>query len=182
MAEMAATENRSEVRMTTGRPKMPKDYGVPADDKGLLPWSHAQERLERSPVYWIVTARPDGRPHVSPVWGVWLDGMLYFDGSPETRRSRNLKANPFVAVHLESGGDGTDVVILAGEAREMGPPGRELASRVSAAYSAKYKANGYEPGPETWDQGGLYVVEPRSVIAWTQFPTTATRWAFERPG
>jgi hypothetical protein len=52
------------------RPHMP-GYGiVPADSgDGLLEWAWAVERLNRSRNYWIATARPDGRPHVAPVWG-----------------------------------------------------------------------------------------------------------------
>ena len=48
-----------------------------------------------------------------PAWGAWVDGALYFDGSPETRRGRNLAQNSSIVVHLESG---DEVVILEGEA------------------------------------------------------------------
>jgi hypothetical protein len=49
------------------------DYGIarPAAGSGLLPWSWAVERLERSHDYWVATIHPDGRPNVTPVWGVW---------------------------------------------------------------------------------------------------------------
>ncbi len=76
-------------------------------------WSWAVERLESALNYWFSTTRPDGRPHAMPAWAVWVDHALYFDGSPETRRSRNLAVNPAIAVHLESG---DQVVILEGEA------------------------------------------------------------------
>ena len=57
------------------RPFMP-GYGVlPADQgSGLLPWAEAERRLTASHDFWCATVRPDGRPHVMPVWGVWLDG------------------------------------------------------------------------------------------------------------
>ncbi len=161
------------------RPGFPKDYGVPTGPEGLLPWSHARERLEKAVVYWIVTATPSGRPHVTPVWGVWLDESLFFDGAPETRRVRNMTANPAVAVHLESGGDGKDIVILEGEAREIPKPDRALTTRIAAAYAAKYASEGYKPGVDTWDAGGLYVVRPRVVFAWTNLGTDPTRWRFE---
>ena len=96
------------------RPSMPDGYGVPDTDEGLLDWSWAVERLESALNYWFATTRPDGRPHAMPAWAVWLDGGLYFEGSPLTRRARNLAANPAVVVHLESG---DEVVILEGEAR-----------------------------------------------------------------
>jgi hypothetical protein len=50
------------------RPYMP-DNGVvgPAEGRGLLPWSWAEERLIASHNYWVATVWPDGRPHVMPV-------------------------------------------------------------------------------------------------------------------
>jgi nitroimidazol reductase NimA-like FMN-containing flavoprotein (pyridoxamine 5'-phosphate oxidase superfamily) len=154
---------------------MPDGYGVPQGVAGTLPWSFAEERLVAARNYWISTTRPDGRPHAVPVWGVWVDGKLYFDGSPETRRGRNIAENPAVVAHLESG---DQVVIVEGEAHETRAPERGLAKRLAAAYKAKYAASGYSPSPDSWDQGGLYVVEPRKAFAWTKFPQDTTRWTF----
>jgi nitroimidazol reductase NimA-like FMN-containing flavoprotein (pyridoxamine 5'-phosphate oxidase superfamily) len=88
---------------------MPDGYGVPETDEGLLPWSWATRRLEAALNYWLGTTRPDGRPHAMPAWAVWLDDALYLEGSPATRRARNLAKNPEMVVHLESG---DEVVIL----------------------------------------------------------------------
>lgn len=133
--------------------------------------------MQQSLNYWISTTDSQGCPHATPVWGVWLDGTLYFDGSPQTRRGRNLVHNPNVVVHLE---DGTQAVILQGQAREIKGINPELATRLAAAYSAKYAALGYSPTPDNWDQGGLYRVTPRQAFAWTKFHQDATRWRFER--
>jgi PPOX class probable F420-dependent enzyme len=160
----------------TDRPHMPAGY-LPAEEKGtLLPWRHAQQRLEEAVNYWIVTVRPDGRPHVMPVWGVWLDDKLYFSSSPQTRHSRNLGQNPVVSVHLESG---EDVVIVEGTAHEYASPPRAVTVRVAKAYSAKYAASGYAPEAEEWDDGGLYVVQPSLALGWDSFPDHCTRWHFD---
>ncbi len=159
-----------------GRPVMPEGYGVPEDDEGLVPWSWAVERLERARNYWFSTTRPDGRPHAMPAWAAWLDGALYFDGSPETRRGRNLAANPAIVIHLESG---DEVVILEGETRETGRPSRALAEALVAAFSAKYgPTHDYRPSPDQWDGGGLWVMRPRVAFGWSEFPKGVTRWRF----
>ena len=158
-----------------GRPNMPADYGVPGDSQGLLSWNFVEERMTRAINYWIGTTRPDGRPHAMPGWGVWLDGVFYFDGSPQTRRGRNLVANPSVVVHLESG---SEVVILEGEAYEIVGPGSELAGKLVQAIEAKYGAMGYHPTLDLWDRGGLYQLQLRKAFAWTKFPEDATRWIF----
>src|SRR3954468_22320223 len=97
----------------SSRPLMPDGYGVPEHDEGLLEWSWAVERLTAARNYWFCTTRPDGRPHAMPAWAAWVNGTLYFDGSPETRRGRNLAQNASIGVHLESG---DEVVILEGRA------------------------------------------------------------------
>jgi nitroimidazol reductase NimA-like FMN-containing flavoprotein (pyridoxamine 5'-phosphate oxidase superfamily) len=131
--------------------------------------------MEKAQHYWISTTGPDGRPHATPVDGLWIEDRLYFGGSPGTRRNRNLAANPAVVVHLESA---TDVVILHGDARELRTPDRKLVERLVNDSAKKY---GYAPKPEDFATGGTYVVHPRVVFAWKQFPKDATRWQFPEP-
>jgi nitroimidazol reductase NimA-like FMN-containing flavoprotein (pyridoxamine 5'-phosphate oxidase superfamily) len=137
----------------------------------MLPWSHVEERMSAARNYWVATTRPDGRPHVTRVWGLWVDGTFYFGAASRSRKARNLAENPSVAVHLESGGD---VVILEGTAEVVTDPDPALAERVAAASTAKYGM-----GSSTIE--GSYAVHPRVVFAWLEssFPTTATRWLFD---
>jgi general stress protein 26 len=127
--------------------------------------------------YWISTASSTGKPSATPVWGAWLDGKLYFDGSVTTRRGKNIQENSQVTVHLESG---DKVVILEGEAIIYpGAPERDLADRLAATYRAKYVDQGYNPSADQWDQGGLFEFTPHKVIAWTLFPKDMTRWILD---
>jgi hypothetical protein len=158
------------------RPDMPKGYGVPKHNKGLLPWSHVVERMTQAKHFWICSVRPDGRPHSVPLWAVWVDNMLYYDGAPETIHNRNVAANPNVSVHLE---DCTAAVIFEGKVRLLHKPDRDLAEGVAAAYRVKYAAMGYSPKASDWDNGGLYEITPSRVLAWTQFAKDCTRWRFE---
>ncbi len=170
------TRTRTNVEPERDRPLMPDGYGVPEGDEGTLPWSWAVERLEEARNYWFSTTRPDGRPHAMPAWAAWLDDTLYFEGSPETRRARNLATNPALVVHLESG---NDVVILEGETREASPPERGLAERLAAIFADKYGAShDYRPGPDQWDRGGLWSLRPRVAFGWSEFPKNTTRWRF----
>ncbi|MBI5301935.1 MAG: pyridoxamine 5'-phosphate oxidase family protein [Chloroflexi bacterium] len=148
-------------------------YGVPKSEEGMLSWSHVQERMTSALNYWVCTANASGQPHATPVWGVWIDDAFYFDGSPKTRRARDLVVNAQVSVHLE---DGMNVVILEGEAREAGKPDSALAVRVANGYKNKYAKMGYAPEPTQWDNGGLYVMRPHLAFAWTKFPDDMTRW------
>lgn len=161
------------------RPQVPADYGVPSTTDETLPWAWAEERLVAARNYWFSTTRPDGRPHAMPAWAVWLDGALFFEGSPRTRRARNIATNPDVVVHLESG---DDVVVVEGRAQPIETPDRLLAAALARAFAAKYGAShGYSPTINQWDSGGLWVLLPRVAFGWNKFPTTMTRWRFRSP-
>jgi nitroimidazol reductase NimA-like FMN-containing flavoprotein (pyridoxamine 5'-phosphate oxidase superfamily) len=155
------------------RPLIPSDYGVLKGKKGMLPWSHVIERMTAAMHYWVSTVDPNGHPHATPVDGLWLDDRFYFGGSPQTRRHRNLAANPAICIHLESA---SDVVILHGEAHELRAPDRSLTIRLSEASNQKY---GYGMTPEQYEtMGGILVFRPRLALAWKDGLKDATRWRF----
>jgi hypothetical protein len=156
------------------RPKFPKGYvDNPAS---YLDWSWVAAQLTDSKNYWLCSVRPNGRPHVVPRWAVFIDGKIYYDGSPETRHARNTELNPNVSVHLESG---DQVIILEGITEAAGKPTLELDTRLVEAYRRKYAQHGYSPDPGQWDEGGLYVFTPRQCIAWTTFNVDPTKFIFE---
>jgi hypothetical protein len=151
-------------------PEAPPSYGFGKNAARMLPWSHAVERLERARYYWLATTRPDGRPHVTPVWGVWVEGALYFDGLPTTRWARNLATNPALSVHLDNG---DDVVILEGVVEELSTD-PELGSRIVAAWNRKYGR--LHPDPTG---SGILRLRPRAARAWSnESLEDGTRWSF----
>jgi len=167
------------LEITVGHAIVPDGYTRTDREQRLLDWSHVDVRMREAKNYWVATTRPNGQPHVAPTWAVWHDNRLYFDGSPETRRMQNIAANPHVAVHLE---DGDQATIVEGITRAVDHPSRELGEQLAALYAAKYAALGYAPEPDSWDKGGLYVVEPTLALAWTEFGVDMTRWRIRRDG
>ena len=165
--------------ITAGHAIVPDGYMRTDREQRLLDWSHIDARMREAKNYWIATTRPNGHPHVAPTWAVWHDNRVYFDGSPETRRMRNLAANPRVAVHIE---DGDHAVIVEGVVRAIDRPSPELGVQLAALYAAKYAALGYAPEADSWNEGGLYVVEPTLALAWTEFGVDMTRWRIRRIG
>lgn len=156
------------------RPQFPQGYAdKPAS---FLTWGWVAAQLTEARHYWLCSVRPDGRPHVVPRWGVFLDHKFYYDGSPETRHAQNLTHNPKVSLHLESG---EKVIILEGDSQPAGKPNLHFAQRLAQAIRDKYAALGYSPKPDQWDEGGLFVFTPRQCIAWTVFFENPTKFTFE---
>ncbi|MGH2491885.1 MAG: pyridoxamine 5'-phosphate oxidase family protein [Candidatus Limnocylindria bacterium] len=151
-----------------------------------IPWSRALERLEAGDgtSSWLATTRPDGRPHLTAVGGLWVDGKMYFTTGAGTRKGRNLakNSNCVISVSLK----GLDLVIegvarkvtdratldrLAKEYAAQGWPATVSGDALTAAFSAP------SAGPPPWD---LYVVTAKTAFGVaTAEPNGATRWRFK---
>lgn len=155
------------------RPHMP-GYGLqPANEgAGLLPWSFVDERMLAAHNYWVATTRPDGRPHVAPVWGLWHEGAFYFSSGDESAKARNLAANSAAVVHSESG---EETIILNGTVNTIeGEAEAALLKILDKAYKKKYQVG-------FLGLGNIYRFSVQQALAWREadFPTSATRWQFE---
>lgn len=156
--------------MQRERPHMTR-YGIAAGDTGMIEWAWVDEQLTKARNYWIGTVTPEGKPHVMPVWGVWLDGVFYFGSDRESRKSKNIDAQPEIVVHLESG---DDAVIVEGRAERITEAAQ--LDKLSAVYDAKYP--GYTPDFKSEPDTVIFAITPKKVFAWKEsdFPNTATRW------
>jgi hypothetical protein len=159
------------------RPLFPDGYGLPSSTEGMLTWADVEPRLVSSISFWLATVRPDGRPHVVPRWGVWVDGRFFYDGAPTTVHAQNLASNPHCSLNLENG---TEAVIVEGESHPTSAPADGLGARLAQAFT-KYHDLGYKPAADAWageGGGGLRVLTPTRALAWFTFPKDATRFRF----
>ncbi|CAN5607957.1 pyridoxamine 5'-phosphate oxidase family protein [soil metagenome] len=156
------------------KPSIPSEYGNPTE---RLRWDDVRDKLETATVYWMASTRSDGRPHVVPRDGLWLEDGLYYGGSPATVHNRNVDVNPNVVVHI---GDGHEAIIVEGVV-ERARPKIDMAVRLADASLAKYPAYG-RPDPSTYTSGDAYVLRPHLILAWTNFTENATRFSFRVDG
>lgn len=152
-------------------------YGTlgPTEGTGLLPWSWAEERLVRSHDFWLATTRPDGRPHLMPVWGVWRDGALWFGCAVGSRKTLNLQANPTCSAATDNA---QEPVVIEGQAMPITDMDELRASL--AAENAKY---GTQIGEEMIDleHNTWFRLAPRWAFGLVEadFQGSPTRWVFE---
>jgi nitroimidazol reductase NimA-like FMN-containing flavoprotein (pyridoxamine 5'-phosphate oxidase superfamily) len=123
--------------MTIATPATDLDPRFSTPDATALPWKDAEKQLQNAGVYWVSTVRSEGRPHVVPVIGVWLDGALYFATSEGEQKAKNLAKNPHVTITTgcNSFAEGLDIVIQ-GEAMVVNDD--DELRRIREAYVAKY--------------------------------------------
>ncbi|WGW12382.1 pyridoxamine 5'-phosphate oxidase family protein [Saxibacter everestensis] len=157
------------------RPHMP-GYGLlPANEgSGLLPWSWAENKLRNSHDYWIATSWPSGRPHLMPVWGVWLDETLWFSSGSVSRKVRNLSERPECTAAID---DAVDPVVLDGIAEIRGA--EQDRQRFLRAVNEKY---GVDYGLDFLDGITALCLRVRPVSAFglmqSDFAGSPTRWTF----
>ncbi|WP_152361134.1 pyridoxamine 5'-phosphate oxidase family protein [Microlunatus speluncae] len=154
-----------------GRPgRLPDGYNQRGEQRPLA-WPDVRQRLEQAKHFWFSTADADGAPHARPIWAAWVDNTLYADGGVQvTRWGRDLLANPRIQVHLESA---LDVVIVDGTFTLENDLTAEAFGRVQASYLERYKD--YQPE----SANGLFMIKPRQVLAWSQFPVDVTSFTFD---
>jgi nitroimidazol reductase NimA-like FMN-containing flavoprotein (pyridoxamine 5'-phosphate oxidase superfamily) len=101
------------------------------------PWATAESALAAAELYWITTVRADGRPHVTPLIGLWHDGALHFCTGLREQKYRNLQGNPQVAMTTGTNtwAEGLDVIV-EGTADQVTDTAQ--LQRVADAYVAKY--------------------------------------------
>jgi PPOX class probable F420-dependent enzyme len=152
-------------------------YGTrgPTDGGGLLPWSWAEERLATARDYWVASILPDGRPHVMPVWGVWLDGALWFSSSGRSRKARNLAADPRCTMTTDIP---TEPVVVHGTAAlvtELDGIGPFL-DALNRKYATAYGLEFLDPAVNA-----SFRVEPEVVFGLVEenFTGSPTRWTFD---
>jgi PPOX class probable F420-dependent enzyme len=102
------------------------------------------QRLQTEKNLWVTTVRPDGRPHLTPIWFAWFDEKVYICIPANSVKARNIKQNPRVAISLE---DGTHPVICEGTARPIAKPGPD---EVRTIYQQKYNWDYATDGDYGW--------------------------------
>lgn len=158
------------------RPHMP-GYGIVgvSEGTGLLPWSWAAERLARSHDYWLATVGAAGRPHVMPVWGVWDGEAVWVSSSGESRKTRNLSADPRCTVTTD---DPYHPVIVEGRAARV--YGEEEVRRFTEQVNVKYAV---DYSVEFFATNACFAIRPDRVFGLTEddFTGSPTRWTFTAP-
>jgi Pyridoxamine 5'-phosphate oxidase len=164
----------------TGKPQSSRPhapgYGLPEGNKGLLPWSWAEQRLKKSHNYWITTVKPNGSPHTMVVWGLWQDGRFLFSTGSKSRKARNLWANPNCVVCTEHA---HEAVIVEGLAKIADVPARR---KFLPKYEHKYKFDMKAMKQDILSmKEPVFAVRPRVVFGlWEkEFVGKSTRWKFE---
>jgi general stress protein 26 len=146
-------------------------------------WDETVQLLEQAELFWICTVRSDGRPHLTPLVAVWLDGVLYFSTGDTEQKFANIAGNPNVLLMTgcNSWDSGLDVSV---EGKAVQVTDEALLRRLATAWTAKWDGR-WEFGVENGvfrHAGGfpvpVFSVEPTKVLAFAKGSFGVTRHVF----
>ena len=173
--------------MDTMRPELDERFS----DTDVTPpsWELVRQHLETAQLSWISTVRADGRPHVTPLVAVWLDGALHFCTGPTEQKALNLSHDPHVVLTTgcNAWDEGLDVVVEGAAQRVTDDA---TLRRLAAAWAEKWDGRwqyGVTEGGFGHDDGGegpgedhgpalVFAVRPDKVLAFGKGEFSHTRF------
>ena len=93
----------------------------------------ADPRLLTDRNVWLATVRPNGKPHLVPIWFCYVRDKFYICTEGKSVKVKNLQANPRISVALE---DGNKPVLAEGTACFIDRP---FPDDVIAEFKQKYQ-------------------------------------------
>lgn len=90
----------------------------------------------------LATIRPNGRPHVVPVWFVVRDGDIVFNTQASSVKAKNMIRDPRVAISVDEGIAPYSFVTVEGTATLSGddPNLLEIATQIGGRYMGEDRA------------------------------------------
>jgi general stress protein 26 len=136
-------------------------------------WETTRRVLEEAELSWVSTVRADGRPHVTPLVAVWLDGAVHFTTGPSEQKAVNLSSNPHVVLTTGCNrwDEGLDVVV-EGDAERV--TDRTVLERLAATWRTKWDGSWQFEATDdgfSHEAGGLalvFAVRPTKVLAFAK--------------
>ena len=146
------------------------------------PWTEVVDVLSNSEMFWLSTVRRDGRPHVTPLPAIWLNGTLHFCTGTAEQKTKNLEANPrcIVTTGTNQLRSGLDVVVEGAAVRVTDTAQLE---HLAAIWKSKLDwdfevADGAFRDPEG-RRGLVFGVAPTKVLSFGKGePYSQTRYRF----
>jgi PPOX class probable F420-dependent enzyme len=153
-------------------------------DAAIGPAARIDGLLRREPVVWVSTVRPDGLPHLVPIWFSWDGERLFIASKPNAVKVRNLRANPTLMLAVGEPDEDFDVGLIEAVATisdrttaELLPPGH------LAKYGRQMAAIGLDADEYVRTYSQPILVTPTRFLPWhgrTTPRTTAVMGPLDR--
>jgi len=110
------------------------------------------------------------QPHNTPVWFMWDGRSLYISAFTSTRKVKEVRRNPYIAVLIDvkDSVDGVTAVLMEGRAVWHTEP--EFVQDMSREIYTKYMGLGVnDPAPQSWiidPENSIIELTPQKIYTW----------------
>lgn len=152
-------------------------------DTTTLAGARIRRFLELEAVVWLSTVRPDGAPHIVPIWFWWDGQAILVFSKPGAQKVRNLRARPSVMLALGDAEDDFDVGLLEGHAELLDQPTRQiLPNGHPAKYARQLRSIGLSPREYADTCSQVIRIVPKRPLGWHgRTPPGSARLAVRAP-
>jgi general stress protein 26 len=167
-------------------PRAELNGGFSSPGATARPWADVVDVLSNSEMFWLSTVRRDGRPHVTPLPAIWLDGVLHLCAGANEQKAKNLEVNAqcILTTGTNQLRSGLDVVVEGAAARVTN---KAKLQRLAALWKSKLDWP-FEVGDGAFHDGAgrtglVFGIKPTKVLAFGKGePFSQTRYCFDATG
>ena len=119
----------------------------------------------------LASTRPDGSPHVVPVWFVWREEAIYVSARRDSSTWRNIERDPRVCATFHTGSSWRELagIVIRGHAEPLSPQHPALRGVMSEWYE-KYRmalaGDGFRAFAQQVEQPGMLRIRALEVASW----------------
>lgn len=99
--------------------------------------------LHAEDVVWLSSTRPDGGPHLVPIWFLWDGESILVFSKPNAQKVRNLRADPRVMVAVGEPEAAFDVELIEAVAEVLPQPTKAI---LPSSFASKYRDHATRTG------------------------------------
>lgn len=110
------------------------------------------------------------QPHLTPVWFEWDGESLYISAFTSTRKVKEVRANPYIAVLIDvkDAIEGVTAILMEGKSEWIDESG--FVQEMSRIIYTKYMGDGVnDAAPQSWivdPENSIIKLTPRKIYTW----------------
>ena len=114
----------------------------------------------------LATVRPDGRPHLAPVWYMEENGKAFVIASANAVKFRNVRHNPRVSLSIATDQRPYQYVVLEGEGRLTDDNLDQVIERICVRYDGPERGRAYAREVIAAGRTRVMEVQIHRVLSW----------------
>ncbi len=126
--------------------------------------------LDEAHVAHLVTLRPNGKPHVAPVWYVWDGNRAVVMAGQDAIKVKNIRGNPAVSLSIATAQRPYQYVIIEGQANVSRDDLDRQVRRICVRYDGPDRGEAFARELLAEERMVLLGIEVDRMISWKEDP------------